>query len=515
MPASRTELVRELKWRTWQERPEAFFADVWRIKHPEHGAMLFEPREAQLTGLRAFEDNKMVITLKARQIGWTTLVSAFAFWQAYFHGKTVIFLSRRERDAQDIVEKVKFGRDRLPRWVADRGPRLLKDSLQEMTFANGGGIESHPSQSNPARGRTASLVVLDEWAFLENPEDAWASVEPTFDIGGRFIGLSTANGAGNFFHQMWQLAESGHSDLHPLFLPFDAVPGRDDDWYETKKRNLLDWQLHQEYPRTPEEAFIKSGRSVFDVDALRAMPTTDPLVGYLHEVYPRTYDFREGGDELSVWEPPWLEHDYVIGADVAEGLEHGDASCAHVIDLDTDEVVAIWHGRIDPDQFGLKLADLGYRYNTALVGCEANNHGLTSLVALRNTRYPRIYYRHVYDESARRATSKLGWYTDRRTKPLMIDELAMALRNELKLADKRTIGELLTYVRDEKGRMGGSPFDDLVMSLAIANQMRKHAHSREYKRDRDGYMTMDWWVQQAIENQQKTPLIGAHSVRGR
>ena len=120
-----------------------------------------------------------------------------------------------------------------------------------------------------------------------------------------------------------------------------------------------DWQLHQEYPRNPEEAFIKSGNPVFDVDALRDLPTDDPRRGYIHVLSRKNIEFRQTPDgEFCIWEEPRPDGVYVIGADVAEGLAHGDYSSAHIIEAHDLRVVAHWHGHIEPDLFGDLLAEL-------------------------------------------------------------------------------------------------------------------------------------------------------------
>ena len=82
--------------------------------------------------------------------------------------------------------------------------------------------------------------------------------------------------------------------------------------------------------------------------------------------------------------PPEEDTAYVIGADVAEGLKHGDYSSAHVLAVgDETRVVAEWHGHIEPDLFAYELFKLGTWYNTALVLPEVNNHGLTTVTELR------------------------------------------------------------------------------------------------------------------------------------
>ena len=160
---------------------------------------------------------------------------------------------------------------------------------------------------------------------------------------------------------------------------------------------------------------------------------------------------------------------YCIGADVAEGLEHGDFSVAQVIEAKTRRVVACYHARVDADLFGSDiLFKLGRWYNQALIGVESNNHGLTTNKALN-----RIYYQPLYRQRSinkiggQQPTEILGWRTTSITKPLAIDELNRELRDGgLAVYDQTTITELRQFVREGDGKMHGSPFDDRVMALA-------------------------------------------------
>lgn len=223
-------------------------------------------------------------------------------------------------------------------------------------------------------------------------------------------------------------------------------------------------------------------------------------------------------DPLRIWVMPDAQHRYVIGADVAEGLEHGDYSCAQVLDVNTGEQVAQWHGHIPAREFGQQLALLGRFYNTALVGCEANNHGISSIDALRDLNYPRIFRKRTVGETSVKTTIKWGWHTNRQTKPLMIDGLDDAIRQEaIVIYDRYTIGELRTYVRDEKGHLHGSPHDDRVVALAIAVQMLNFAHvpaEEDPFRLADRRYSIEWWVDKArgAEKPEIHP-IGYHNRR--
>jgi hypothetical protein len=518
-----TELHQELAWRRAERDPKWFLENYWRIQHPERGSILFELRPAQEYALAVWQQERYSLTLKARQIGWSTLVAAHVFDLAFFGAdRSIILISRTEREAIDLLAKVKHGYRSLPEWMKARGPRLVAETQQKLVFANGSSIESMPSANDPARGKAAYLVVVDEWAFLPNAEDAWASIEPVADVGGRVIGLSTANGSGNWFHQEWVKAETGTGVFKPMFAAWNANADRDDAWYAAKKANMPSWQLAQEYPNTPEEAFIKSGNPVFDLDVLAAIEVEEPWHGYLHEITPKNYEYRPSQLEgspgpLRVWAHPDPEDRYVIGADVAEGLEHGDYSSAHVISVRTGLVAAHWHGHIEPDLFGEELYRLGLWYNAALVAPESNNHGLTVVTALRRLNYPRLYRRRQLNDVNRRQTIEFGWATTIKTKPLLVDELAMSLRNgDIDLRCAYTVAELRSFVRDTTGmnpKMHGSPHDDRVISLGLAVQMLKHASAPEYAEVKDDYWTMDWWMRQAQPPQSDEWIIGQNNVR--
>lgn len=497
-----------------------FCENYWHIKHPELGRIKFEMREAQVETIRAWLSNRYSVVLKARQIGFSTLGAAYAFWLTFFwQDRFVVMLSRTEREAAKLLQKSKYGYKFLPLWMKDRGPSITSDNQLKMTFANESSIESLPSGNDPARGESVYLVIVDEMAFLPNPEEAWASIEPIADVGGRVICLSTANGSGNFFHSLWVGSQTGANLFKGIFWPWSAGD-RDDDWYEAKQKTMPGWQLHQEYPRHAEEAFIKSGNPVFDIDALMEYEQVDPDRGYLHVHARRNVDYRKTPDgELAVWAEPTPEGIYVIGADVAEGLGHGDYSSAHVIEARSLTVVAHWHGHIEPDLFGEALAELGWWYNGGLLGVENNNHGLTTVKALQRYGYKNLYRTRRLQQRNPEATEIMGWRTTTATKPLAIDELAGSIRDgELTIMDQYTIGELKTYVRDTNGRMHGSPHDDRVMSLAIAHQMLKYAWLPEYKAEAPmPKYSLGWFERYVIygdDGLKKTPL-GAYNTRNR
>lgn len=521
--ASRSELeatYQELEYRRCVRDPHYFICNYVYIRKPPEGRVLFGDvfSDAQVDAVSRFIEHRYNLFLKARQTGFTTVVMAYVLWLVLFHSyQNVLILSKTEKDAVKNLGKVIFAYNNLPQWLKLRCGNGVSEArtdkgVEKMTFLNDSVIDSLPASPQTARGEAASLVVLDEWAFWPDPENSWASLEPTVDVGGRLIAISTANGIGNKFHDMWVRAQTGDSFFEPSFYSWNALPQRTEAWYSAKAATIDEWQLWQEYPRNADEAFIKSARPYFDVDILQDWEPVKPTMRYeVDEAH--TLRARMDG-RLREWQPqghqenpdtahPQPRATYVIGCDTAEGLPHGDFTSIHVIHVQTGDVVAMWHGRMDPDLVGSQvLPALGQHFNYALIGVERNGSGLTTLTALVKAEYPYIYHQTYLDRATSTSQKKFGWSTSKVSRPLMLDELGEAIRERsIHCWDSGTRQELLGFVRDDKGRPTGSPHDDRVFSLAIAVQMLKFAHSPEYQVEEVQYGTLAYYHNRFFKKQ--------------
>lgn len=527
---------KELQWRSWFPRgvqlddrlviPDdevevlveafrRFCLEAVKIKVP--GARIpLELRDAQLDTVRSWIKYRNTIALKARQIGFSTLTAAFSLWCALGWGDRQIYLLSRHQDASvSLLNKAKIAYKSLPEWARDRSPALIDRSTLVMTFDNGSFIRSSPTGRDPIRGETGYLVVCDEWASFENEEDTWASVEPVSDVGGRIIGLSTAKGEGSFFHRLYTNAVSGENSFHPIFHPWWAVPERDEKWYKTKAKDMELWQLHQEYPASADEAFIGSGSPFYDLVRLQAMQSREPLfVGDIHRADAARWNLIDGQDGLGpfrIWEFPESGRGYAVGADIAQGLEHGDWSVAYVIDKESGDVVAKWRGKVPPDEFADILAAIGWYFNTALLAPEANNHGRSTIDLLRRAGYKNIYRRRTKLKSGGESpTDTIGWLTTRVTKYDVCIQLGQWLRDH-NVPDWETVAELRQFRQTQKGEMTklqGSPHDDQVMALAIAVEARKYAvkHNIRGRTPEDTPGTLAWHVRQLGKKRERKKI---------
>lgn len=177
---------------------------------------------------------------------------------------------------------------------------------------------------------------------------------------------------------------------------------------------------------------------------------------------------------IRVYRKPEKGVPYVIGADTAG--EGSDWFVAQVLDNRTGEQVAVLRKQMDEDMFVKQVYCLGRWYNDALIAPETN-FSTFPVRELQRLRYPRMFVRDSIDDYGKRTTRTFGFRTDTKSRPVIIAELVRVVREHPEvLNDIDTIGEMLTFVRDEnfKPCAEEGAHDDCVMSLAIAHYLRPY-----------------------------------------
>lgn len=515
--------------------------NLYKVENETGKVVTFKMRDAQR---ELFESaHTFEIILKARQLGFSTFIDIYALDSCLFtkNYKAGIIAQDLESAGAIFQTKVVFPYNNLPTYITSR-----KRVIQRNGGNNGGGLKfSNGSSIRVAtsfRSGTLQFLHISELGRIcagapQKAREIQTGSMPTVHEGSKLFIESTAEGAAGLFFDLCKKAQErimsgiplGAKDFNFRFIPwfthpkyhspvpaaglklskyfrdyFQAVEEatgvvlRDTQkqWYvETYEK--YEEHTKQEYPSTPQEAFLTSGRRVFSpISCMRAEGRTEkPLLVY--DVNPETGKMvnvrdevnREGQSEnmqkglqgyLLIWELPSSDKDYALGADVAEGLEHGDRSSIDVLD-ENGVQVAHWFGHLDTDQFAKVIAAVGKMYKgadgrAAYAAPERNNHGHAVLNVLRDI-YPsgRIYEEEHHDkEDEDEGTGKLGWLTTRKSKPIIISNLTEQLRNNTDgIRWIGTVSELNTYVFDSKGSMNAiaGGFDDQVMSYAIALEM--------------------------------------------
>jgi hypothetical protein len=480
-------------------------ANLWlRSKDQRMVPFRFWPAQAHWYARRSGWD----IVLKARQLGFTSIIDGCFFAETVLRPNVTSVIIAHDLDASEkIFATVRGFWERLPEEERARigEPRYLTRRELYWPSLNSRFWVGTAGAAASGRGHTIDNLHCSEFAYWPHPEQTLAGLTEAVPLNGRVIIESTANGLGNAFHDLWVAAKEGENPYRPHFYPWwwdqgyrlagpplgelteeeqqlRQAHGLDDDqlrWRREKGRQLRD-RFPQEYPENDGHCFLASGRCAFDTTALLAARTR--LAG---EPAPQLLSHLPGkdGDSLAVaparllvWRPPEPGREYVIGADVGEGLAHSDPSAACVLDEETGEQVAELHGRVAPGRFARLLAALGRHYQRATLGIERNNHGYTTLEVLHTTLdYPCLYYHRRYGQSGY-SGDVLGWPTNAQTKPVMVDDLGEAIaEGHLAIRSEGLVDECLTFITTDTGAREAQPgkHDDRVIAAAIAWQVRK------------------------------------------
>lgn len=459
-----------------------------------------------------------LLVLKGRQQGFTTLVTAYqlacSILNRNFQGYT---LADKSDNSEAIFQnKAKFPYGQLPETLKPTEKFNNRKQLLFEKINSSWAVDT--ATKDVGRSRTVNFFHGSECAFWQNGiSPIQAALGEAFTKNCIKIYESTANGYNDFqkmwdsgvhvncFYEWWRTREYTISfrseDLKASFLhDIDTKKGwiwdrlrwlRDEKnlsaeqcyWYWNKYDKYLDKDLiKQEYPCTPREAFLLSGKNVFDTEIIleRIERLQKPIkTGYF------IYDY----DGLRIKNIQWVNDrngyikiygipnqpaftEYCIGGDTAG--EGSDFFTGHVLDAKTGKQVAVLKHQFDADQYTRQMYCLGKYYCDALIGIEANFDSYP-IMELQRLGYLKQYAREAQDTYTGKTEKRFGFKTTSLTRPTIISRLIEIVREHCDtINDKDTLEELLTIIRNEKGRIeapeGGH--DDMMMGLAIAHHIK-------------------------------------------
>jgi len=430
------------------------------IQHPTKGKLRLKLFDFQTKCIKDFVNNKFNIVLKSRQLGLSTISAAYSIWDALFHkNRNILIIATKEKVAINLINKVKYAIDNMPDWLKIS---KCKSNRSTVTFDNGSEIKAITTSADAGRSEALSLLIVDEAAFIEGFDDLWTGLYPTLSTGGRAIVMSTPNGVGGTYYDLWVKAESGENKFNPIRLPYTVHPEHDEEWYKEQCANLgTKKRIAQELCCD----FVASGDTFLNTDTLSELLTA---------IQPPMR--KEGWDSnVWIWAEPYPDTKYVITADISRGDMAGDFSTFHIMNLTDYMIVGEYRGKASPDRMAEMLFEYGKKYNNALICNENNTYGYTTSTRLRGMNYENLYFdekyliKDVWGATKIREDAIAGWHTNVKTRPIMLSRLEILLREgKLYTQSQRLYDELQTFIwQGSRAAAANGSHDDLVMSIAI------------------------------------------------
>lgn len=382
-----------------------------------------------------------VVNLKARQHGMSTFGMALLAERALRHVGNGMVVCHDDDSTKKLGFQIRQFIAQVPEWAR---PKELKDAGGGIAYEHGPGTPATVEFVTAGKpGTTLGRSYSIDWLWVselahwkpsaKKQLPGLLAASPKRKVGAFAVLECTAKGYDEF-QRLWALAEKGKSLFVPLFCnwlmhpdywlgfgsseereAFAATVGKLSAYGGAEESVLLSrgadlerlhWRrqtidsdcaghlptFHQEYPTTPEEAFISTGRPVFDLKILAAwlplavQKTRAGSVGNLR-VRSRygvtSVEFRrQGRGWWEVFEEPETGRSYVFGADVAGGNEvhadgrtEADFSSVKIKDGLTGRTVAKLRAHVPPHDFAEEIGKATHWYGMAPGYVERNADG--------------------------------------------------------------------------------------------------------------------------------------------
>lgn len=475
-----------------------------------------------------FLDNmeKKNIILKSRQLGFTTFSVAYCLYMAIQHPMTnYLIVSYKQDSTLSIFEKIKKMYADLPH---DKYlfPAQKRNNRNELLLENGSRICCITAGNKDiSRGTTYTYVLLSEFAFYQNQENVLVACEQALakNSYSRIVIETTANGY-NHFQKLFMAAYRGNSAYKAFFFnwydnktQFKAEYDEAEAWWRANNHGVRftktdfekgdevlykngaqlnqicwkNWKLldmseeafNQEYPATPENAFVGTSQSVFDVSKIidRINNAPPPLKRTELEIeLPESLNpyFGKG---LFFYKNPIPGERYFAGVDTASGAgnnSNADNSTISIFDSNGEQVAVFFDNKTPVYKFARIVNDLcKYVFNYAFICCERNSYGLGVLERIkREYGYLNLYKQKVFDSFGKKKL-QLGYTTTTVSKAKLINDMKEEFEeNMILINDIHTLEEMKIFV-DVDGKTGNlkgqKNHDDLVIAAGLAIQAMK------------------------------------------
>lgn len=449
-----------------------------KIAHPKRGLLPFVLYNYQRRCVQEYEQNRFNIISKFRQGGLTTVTVLWCMWRCMFKlDETIMVLSKSDREAIAAGENVKRALLELPAWLR---PEMDKNNDHQKLFTETG-CKLFFYTPEAARGRSITYLVLDEAAFIPQMDKYWKAMFPTISTGGHCITISTVNGVGNWYYDIYQEAKKKQNDFNVIELDYWEHPEYNDPvWVKGTRAQLGEKGWLQEVMRD----FLGAGESYIPTDIVVDLDLVTQQIDPIRMLFPQWNNLDEAREQriidmdkwirgaLHIWREPVEGRDYIMGIDCAAGLGgENDNSVVQVIDAVTCEQVAEFYSNLCPPyNFSQIVSMVGRLYNNSLIVVEDNGgYGTSVLEKLQHD----FFYENLYESSQGTSKNpKPGIKTTHSNRPKFLELIQTRLINKsMSIKSRRLVKELKGFVWNSATKRAEASkgfHDDAIMALCLA-----------------------------------------------
>lgn len=516
-----------------------YFKKCLKIRNKQSEIVSFVPNKSQEKLIDLVEDWKRqypnpnqrptlyIVIPKPRQVGFSTATEGIFFHDLNFgYNKVAMIISYDVDSAVVINDMSNRFYQYLPQVIKpmrrkSQGKGILFENPQfnsslPMSDNNKPGLQSKflietANNVNAGSSYTINYLHISELAKWQNPEETLTSLLQSVPKNDAIVVVeSTAKGL-NYFYKLCKGARDGLNNYKLLFIPWHEHNEYQSTYTgfqlteeeEELKRNYnltneqLQWRrdtiqdkcqnnidiFHQEYPSYLEEAFVTTGKPVFNVAQIIARqqqlkpPLKQGYFDYRLDIAEKIVEdsitwVNSDSGYIKIYQDVKRDYPYVLGGDTAG--DGSDSFIGQVIDNTTGMQVATLKHSLDEDLYANQMYCLGKYYNNALIGVESN-YSTHPIKELQRNGYNKQYMRETEDTLTNKLVKKFGFRTDKLTRPIIIAELVQIVREHIELInDYDTLQEMITFIRNDVGRPEAMPgeHDDCIMALAIAYYIR-------------------------------------------
>jgi len=462
------------EWLKCAQDPIYFAEKYIQIVHVDHGLIPIRLYDYQKEIIVKLTNNRRVTVVTSRQAGKTTTAAAIILHYILFNEhKTVALLANKGDAAREILDRIKLSYESLPDWLQQGVLEWNKGSIE---LENGCKVLAAATSSSAIRGKSISLLYIDEAAFVENWDEFFASVFPTISSGEttKILFTSTPNGL-NHFYKTCMGASEGTNGYQYVEVPWQKVPGRNEAWRQ-ETLAAMDFD-HEKFAQEFECAWLGSSGTLISGAVLKTLVSKSAIIA------------RDG---LSVYKEKEGNHQYVIVADVSrgKGLDYSAFQVIDVTSMPYEQVCTYKNNMVTPLDYAGVLFQTAKAYNNASILVEINDTGgqvADSLFydfeyeGVINTENAGARGKRISGGFAKGGTSDRGIRTTKTVKAIGCSMLKLLIeQRQLIINDHNTIFELSRF--SKKGTSYEAEpgcNDDLVMGLVLFGWMSDQQYFKD------------------------------------